>query len=44
MGKHKTKNCEHPGCTYSGRSDNVNKHMRDKHKLKPLSSKTIRKT
>ena len=43
MGKHKTKHCEHPGCTYHGRSDNVNAHMRDRHNLKVITRKPIHK-
>jgi len=27
MGKHKEKQCPHPGCSYTGRSDNVKRHM-----------------
>lgn len=27
MGKHKEYLCHHPGCNYTGRSDNLKRHM-----------------
>ena len=43
MGKHKEMQCPHPGCSYTGRSDNVKRHMpshrRDSLKYSPVFEK-----
>ena len=45
MGKHKSMQCQHPGCTYNGRSDNMKRHMashnKETLKYSPVISKAM---
>ena len=43
MGKHKSTQCQHPGCSYSGRSDNMKRHMASHEKETLKYSPVIRK-
>ena len=43
MGKHKNTQCQHLGCSYSGRSDNMKRHMASHEKETLKYSPVIRK-